>query len=596
MVLSGGTTGNIVTVSSPSQLRFSSGTLDNVSFAGSDLSGALNVNVSNGLSLSGHTFNLAFGTTTFINTQTIDNLVINGTATGNPSDLLVSPSNPVTLTIGSNALLHGNLLLGFNAPAGSSIVNNGTMTGDAAIGSLWVRNTTFQNNTLAQAINGGSLLIDSNQWVNAPGATISANASLLELGGNFTNLGSITTLGAATVNLSGTFTLASLGNYTPSSNTTTTIFGTLDNTGQTLTLAGAQGKWYLWGTLLNGNLNCGTNMYVVNATLNGVTNNPGNVIDVQYLDQLNMTGSWNNAGIIQATGAATINLGATFSTSNIGTMNFAPTTTVNITGFLNNTANNLSWASGSWTLLGGTISGGQLNLPASQQLYAYGGTFQGVTINANSNVVVDPQATLYAYNSTSNRGLISVGQGILNVDPTFSNSGTISLHGGTLHALNAAHTQTGTFNLGDGTLTGSGTVTGNLVLSSDPSQLSFNIGGTNQGTTYDSLTVTGNVSLAGDLNLTLESGVQNTLTAGETFDILTVTANSLTGAFDDVASGGRLETTDGLGSFEVDYGTGPNANEIILSNFTATPEPSSLTLLIGSAFLMRRRRPKHLTR
>ena len=73
-------------------------------------------------------------------------------------------------------------------------------------------------------------------------------------------------------------------------------------------------------------------MFTVTGTLNGVTNNPGNVIDVQFLDFLTMAGSWSNLGIIQATGAATINLGGTFSYSNIGTLNIAPTTDVNITG------------------------------------------------------------------------------------------------------------------------------------------------------------------------------------------------------------------------------------------------------------------------
>ena len=373
-ILSGGTSGALVTLTSSSQFTIFEGTLNGISFSGADLNVGTSAffNVYNGLSLSGYSLNIAGGDIlSFQNSLTIDKLAINSTSS-NQAQLQVNGSNGTTVTLGSNALVHGNVMLGQTASSSYQfqIVNNGTVSADLSSGSVSVNMTYFLNNAQMNAINGSTLAINSQKWTNTAAATITANNSTLNLGGTFTNQGSITTIGSSTVNLSGTFTLANLGNYTPSTNTVTNIDGTLDNTGQTLTLAGVTGQWFLnQGTILNGNLNCGTNMYVVNGTLSGVTNSAGNVIDVQYLDDLTMAGSWNNAGIIQATGAATINLGGTFSPSNIGTLNIAPNTDVNITGSVLNNGNNFTWNNGTWLMVGGTFYGGQLTVPNGQHSY-----------------------------------------------------------------------------------------------------------------------------------------------------------------------------------------------------------------------------------
>jgi len=226
-----------------------------------------------------------------------------------------------------------------------------------------------------------------------------------------------------------------------------------------------------------------------------------------------------------------------------------------------------------------STNGGMIAITSSNSLNALGAL-----------ISVSNGALLEMFNHATNAGTISLINSQLQIDVNFSNQGTISLSNSILHAYDATHTQNSTFNLGDGTLTGSGTVYGNLVLSSDPSQLDFNIGGTNQGTTYDYLAITGNVTLAGDLNIAFKNGFQNAITSGEAFAILTVAGtNAITGAFDDVADGARLETTDGYGSFQVNYESSTNANEILLSDFVATPEPGSLGVIIGSAFLLRRR-------
>ena len=56
--------------------------------------------------------------------------------------------------------------------------------------------------------------------------------------------------------------------------------------------------------------------------------------------------------------------------------------------------------------------------------------------------------------------------------------------------------------------------------------------------------------------------------AGDMFSILSATGG-ITGTFDTVANGQRLTTSDGLGSFVVNYGAGStfNPNQVILSAF-----------------------------
>lgn len=66
------------------------------------------------------------------------------------------------------------------------------------------------------------------------------------------------------------------------------------------------------------------------------------------------------------------------------------------------------------------------------------------------------------------------------------------------------------------------------------------------------------------------------------------------GSFLNVANGQRLETSDGSGSFVVNYGTGAYADGVYLTDFEAgtVPEPGSMCLLgiSGAGLLIRRRR------
>ena len=75
---------------------------------------------------------------------------------------------------------------------------------------------------------------------------------------------------------------------------------------------------------------------------------------------LTLGGPWNNVGTMTVSDA-TLNLGGQFTTTNVGTLGNIGGT-VNITGTLNNTGTTLSLSAttGSWTLDGGTITGGTI--------------------------------------------------------------------------------------------------------------------------------------------------------------------------------------------------------------------------------------------
>jgi PEP-CTERM motif len=229
------------------------------------------------------------------------------------------------------------------------------------------------------------------------------------------------------------------------------------------------------------------------------------------------------------------------------------------------------------------IAGGNLNF-----LDYYGGfAFQptGTVIN-DGTVKADRNADTVNINNRyfTNNGLLEAVDGAsLSISGVtlFTNSGTVALGNGTIITGSG-------LTIGDGTLTGSGIIVGNVTLDADPSQLAFNIGGAAQGSGYDFLSINGNIQLPGDLDIAFVDGFQNQITSSESFVVLTAT--NLTGSFLNVKNGRRLLTTDGLGSFQVNYGSDQSTDEIVLSDYQAVPEPASLGLIMGGTMLLGRRR------
>lgn len=150
--------------------------------------------------------------------------------------------------------------------------------------------------------------------------------------------------------------------------------------------------------------------------------------------------------------------------------------------------------------------------------------------------------------------------------------GAIDWIAGKLHANNINGTivnQGGI--LSPGVIAGPGVVAGRTTIDGHYTQqsaatLDMEIGGVTREGEYDFVYVEGAASVAGELRLSL---INNFLPEADQMFTILDSLNPISGAFSNVASGERLTTSDGMGSFKVDYGPGSpfDPNRIVLSNF-----------------------------
>ncbi len=205
-----------------------------------------------------------------------------------------------------------------------------------------------------------------------------------------------------------------------------------------------------------------------------------------------------------------------------------------------------------------------------------------------------------------NAGIVNANEGTLRFNNGYTQTaGATVLNGGSI-ATNA------TLSIVSGSLSGTGTITGNVsnggtiapgfsagtievtgdLSLESTSHYDLEIGGSNQGTDYDVLSEAGNVqlTLAGTITPTLLNGY--TPAAGDLFMVLT-SNQPLLGSFINAANNDRLLSADGLTSFRINYGTSSpfDPNSVVLSDFAAVPEPTSLLLAaVGAGFLGFRRK------
>jgi len=383
---------------------------------------------------------------------------------------------------------------------------------------------------------GGSRAISGVPLANQGTLTIDPSATLAF------SQATLTEEGTGIINGGGTLSLSS---------STLTLKQSFDDSGVTLKFSGTTVNGT--GTLVNAGgqtLNLGTgNTFDAGITNNGTATLPGGA---EYFN-----------------GAITNNQSATLTiegTSGNGTGNFYLSSTLSNSGTIELTDDG-----------GGAGANIEVGSGTPQITNNSSGTLEATKAGGGQRVLAVPLV---------NNGTLVVQSGAsLVASSTITNSGTIWLQGGSLSLSRP-------LNIGDGTLEGSGTIYGPVNLASDPSTLLFNLDGTTEGTQYNSLTVNGPLALAGDLSVALAAGF--TPTPGDTFTV--VNCDYLSGAFLNVASGDRLTIGNG-GSFEVDYGSGAYADDVVLSNYQApVPEPASISLIgVGGIMLMsrRRKRPGH---
>ena len=230
----------------------------------------------------------------------------------------------------------------------------------------------------------------------------------------------------------------------------------------------------------------------------------------------------------------------------------------------------------------------------------------------NGLIVADStvQPLLLSGGAKTNNGTFAAGDGatlrVTAGGTTFANNGTLLAEADSVISFSSNVTGSA-----DSTLAGDGTiasdagliVTGGMVLPgsaadpfgdlrveaelqlTDTSLFGIEIGGTVAAAEYDQLDVTQTFLVDGVLAVALLNGFVPD--NNDTFVI--ATAVHVTGEFDNVSDGDTILTSDGRGTFVVDY----NDEDIVLSGFIGTPipEPSSVGLLAaaGGMLLTRRR-------
>ncbi|GHC10799.1 hypothetical protein GCM10007047_30170 [Cerasicoccus arenae] len=196
------------------------------------------------------------------------------------------------------------------------------------------------------------------------------------------------------------------------------------------------------------------------------------------------------------------------------------------------------------------------------------GTIIGDQTNA---LVIDPDA-----NEFENQGeLRATGSGgITLASGIFTNSAGGIISGTSFFNASAA-TFTNAGVISPGTSPGNLEFQGDIDFT-DSASLLIEIAGTIAGSEYDVLTVTGSglVSLDGNLDIVL---LGYTPDVDDEFTIMTTTGE-ITGTFDNVSSGVVFFSG---GQFDVTF----NSNHILLSNYSAVPEPHQWALLTSLAAL-----------
>ncbi len=309
-----------------------------------------------------------------------------------------------------------------------------------------------------------------------------------------------------------------------------------------------------------------------------------------------LSGSYTSTPLLTTTIAS----GATLNLTTTADHDFNARAIVN-NGTLNWTAGTFRGSTGATLVNNATLNDSSTGTFSSTGV---GGATMTFTNSASGSYVKSAAGSKSVPVAFTNAGTITVTAGTLAFDAGLANTN------GSLVLANASTlTSTTAINLGTGNLTGNGTVaaptvtagglvspgpssglltiTGNLTLLGTATTL-FEIGGTTAGTQYDRINVSGTAALAGTLTLTFINGFAATVLPSDTFTL--VSAAALTGTFANVTTNGlRLTTTDGLGSFQVNF----TGTALTLSNFTPVPEPSTWALLLlglGALMILARRR------
>ena len=471
----------------------------------------------------------------FLDTRTLNNAA-GSTATFGDFTLFYFQNGSVFNNNGTFLAQADNGYGFYDDGGGGTFNNTGTFTRNTGTSVFAIGSGIAFNNSGTVNVQTGTLSLQGGDSGNTTGGFNISSGATLQFMSDFNLAASATISGAGTAEFS-----AGTVNILSSSVSNLLIDGGLAN--------------------FNGNTTA-TNISLTNGTLAG----SGNVTSTGLF-------TW-NGGTLSGTGVTNANGGLLINNAEV----FLDTRT------LNNAAGSTA-TFGDFTLFyfqnGSVFNNNGTFLAQADNGYGFyddggGGTFNNTgTFTRNTGTSVFAIGSGIAFN---NSGTVNVQSGSLEFDGGYTQTGgTLNLAGGSVQSNTALDIEGGLLT-GIGNITAAITnnallnpglgvgglgVTGNVSLLS-ASNLNFQLGGLTQGTEYGFLNVNGTVALGGQLLLSFLRNFQNLITGSDTFTVVSATSN-FTGAFSNVASGTRLLTSDGFGTFVVTY-TGSN---VVLSNFIA---------------------------
>jgi trimeric autotransporter adhesin len=462
-----------------------------------------------------------------------------------------------------------SLTVDTSAANANATIASGTVTFNAPV-TVGANVTTQISGTADVVANAATTLNGALAWsggtlrgagaVTVPGTT-SVTGGTPQLATTLSTVTLNETAGALTVTPSGIFNITGAGTSTLAGSLTNN--GTLNLNAGTLALAGASGAltnnstFNIGASAVNVTGN-GTQLVTNAGTLNsdgshqiiglgggarfhntGSVNVAGGALTLAMND---VDGSLAGSGPLGDAGAYNMSAGSTliFSNANrdlLGTSTVTGAGNVLFTSTVGGTFNLLgSYTPGGNTTVQGNTTVNFLGATTMPSLTMTGGTLSvgnGGTLNLTGG-----GSTTITGGTLKNFGALNVQGGNVELNNAFpTNNGALNISTGAILATTSDLTNasggiisgTGTLSLGGNTLINSGTVSpgaspGTLVINGNYTQsptgtLAIELGGTQQGVTYDLLQITGTAQLDGTLNVTTVNGF--TPSFGSVFDFMT---------------------------------------------------------------------------
>jgi len=219
-------------------------------------------------------------------------------------------------------------------------------------------------------------------------------------------------------------------------------------------------------------------------------------------------------------------------------------------------ANLTTVSAGALTGIGGDLIVSNNNSAVSIDLRSLSNIGGRLIVTSNSPDAKIDLGSLNSVGTGTNRTTVKLSGGIITFGANLTIGTNATLTGFGTIAANVTNAGT----ISPGASPGRFDIMGRLVLT-ESSRLQLEIGGYAQSE-VDFLSVTGSVTVGGGLSVSFINNFASVMTNGASFTLLT-SANPITGAFANVASGGQLTTTDGRARFTVVYA---GQNSVRLTN------------------------------